>query len=209
MSASQTSKIEIQDGVQDTSAFFELASSLGDPISLQNGTFVKELQVSRHSEAKPNSLSSRFGRGMFPFHTDTAFWRLPARWVLLRAVSGDLERPTHFMSFEKLFRDLTPSHIRRSAWVCDTGTAKSYSTIFFNSAGVEGFRYDPNCMRPANKAANEVDAVIRPRCFELNGQLINWIPNRVAIIDNWTWLHARGETLASEQKRILQRIYIK
>jgi len=203
--------VRVIDNVLSTAEFVELASSIGKPIELPEGNVCKELYVTDSNEAKPNTLSSRFGMGMFPFHTDTVFWGLPTRWVLLRAVSGDLDRPTHLQSFEDLLQGLSTSTVRRSAWICDTGVSKRYSTLSFVHEGKEGFRYDPNCMKPANNAARQIDEIIRQQCFGLTGKSIKWIPNRVAIIDNWAWLHARGESSApSESKsRTLQRIYLK
>ena len=203
--------IRVMDNVRTTAEFIDLASSIGTLIELPEGKVCQELHVTDSKEAKPNTLSSRFGMGMFPFHTDTAFWELPARWVLLRAVSGDLDRPTHLQSFKELFQGVSRSLVRRSAWICDTGVAKRYSTISFIHEGSEGFRYDPNCMTPANNAARQVDEMIRHQCFDLNGDMIKWIPDRVAIIDNWAWLHARGASSApaESQSRILQRIYLK
>lgn len=203
--------IRVVDNIRTTAEFIDLAPSIGTLIELSEGKVCQELYVTDSKDAKPNTLSSRYGIGIFPFHTDTAFWKLPARWVLLRAVSGDLDRPTHLQSFQKLFQGVSRSLVRRSAWICDPGIGRRYSTISFIHEGREGFRYDLNCMTPANNAARQVDEMVRDRCFDLKGDTIKWIPNRVAIIDNWAWLHARGDSsaFAGTQSRILQRIYLK
>lgn len=201
--------VRIMDDVRDSSDFLDLATSLGNPIVNQDGTVVRELKVTDSEAAKPNTLSSRFGKGIFPFHTDTAFWTVPARWLLLRFVSGDSQRPTYCIQSEELIRSFSTSLVRRSAWICSTGTENTYSTITFQNCGSDGFRYDPVCMKPANNAAREIDAIFRPRCFEMSGIEIKWIPNRVAIIDNWSSLHARGRSTATDQSRVLQRIYLR
>src|SRR5690242_15684363 len=45
--------------------------------------------------APANTLSSRYGMGTFPFHTDTVYWRTPARFIPFHCVNtGSGGRPT-------------------------------------------------------------------------------------------------------------------
>ena len=62
-------------------------------------------------------MSAQFGMGEFPLHTDTAFWTIPARFLILR-VSGDTRRPTTLLSFRKLInRGLIDTNLmNRSVW---------------------------------------------------------------------------------------------
>ncbi len=200
---------QLLDGIQDEDSFLRVAMKLGDPIALTGGSFIKELKVRRKRDAKINTLSARFGTGMFPFHTDTSFWSHPARLVLLRALSGDLSRGTYVKSFVDLFEGISGHEIRRSAWICDTGKRKFYSTINFEASHQRGYRFDPNCMRPANASAKHIEEIIKPRCLQLNKGRIDWQPNRVAVIPNWTHLHARGTSNSLQQERTLQRIYVR
>jgi alpha-ketoglutarate-dependent taurine dioxygenase len=80
--------------------------------------------------------------------------------------------------------------------------------MYFEHDGQSGLRYDPNCMVPANKAAREVDEFLRPRCFQIDGNRIEWQPNRVAVIPNWSYLHARGLSGHNDLDRVIERIYI-
>lgn len=198
---------QTHDSIYSEAEFVEFANYLGRPIPLADGSVVKTLRVSPSGKARPNTLTGRFGTGVFPFHTDTAFWPRPARLVLLRAVCGDLRRPTILIPFTTIAEAVAPHQLRRGAWLCDTGRRKTYTTIHFEQDGESGLRYDPNCMTPANKAAREVDELLRPRCFDINGELIEWRPNRVAVIPNWTYLHARGSG-CDDLDRLLERIYI-
>lgn len=196
-----------EDSICSQSEFLDFANSLGKTITLNDGNVIKSLRVTNSCTAKSNTLSQKYGSGIFPFHTDTAFWTKPARLVLLRAVSGDLRRPTVVKSFAALTNGITQDLLRRSSWICDTGLKKYYTTMYFENHGKSGLRYDPNCMQPANKAAKIVDEVIRPRSFEIKGEIIDWKPNRVAIIPNWYYLHARG-TGYEDFDRLIERIYI-
>lgn len=202
------SEPRIHDSICSEEEFVEFASSLGRPVPLANGSVVKTLRVSPSREARSNSLSQRFGTGSFPFHTDTAFWPRPARLVLLRGVSGDLRRPTILTPFSSAINLAASRRVRQAAWLCDTGYRKNYTTMHFEYDGVYGLRYDPNCMAPANKAAQEIDELLRPHCFDIKGELIEWVPNRVAVIPNWTYLHARAPSRWEDLDRLIERIYI-
>jgi len=203
----EVTKPQTHDSICSQAEFVEFANCLGRPISLADGSIVKNLHVSPSGKARPNTLSERFGTGIFPYHTDTAFWPRPARLVLLRAVSGDLRRPTILTPFSTIAEAVSLHQLRQGAWLCDTGHRKIYRTMYFEQDGQSGLRYDPNCMTPANKAAREVDEFLRPRCFDINGEFIDWRPNRVAVIPNWTYLHARGSGSA-DLDRLIERIYI-
>jgi hypothetical protein len=206
---SKNGEVLLFDGIGDEDSFLRLAKEFGTPIRHPNGSYIKTLRVTCQSAAPVNSLSARYGTGMFPFHTDTAFWNPPARLVLLRGVNGDLRRPTFIKPFNDLFEGVVAHHLRRSIWICDTGKRKFYTTLSFENHDEQVFRYDPNCMRAANSKAQEIEILLRERCSDLRNLRIEWKPNRVAIIRNWTHLHARGFPFDGEQGRTLQRIYIR
>lgn len=207
-SFAEVSAPQTHDSICSEAEFVEFAKCFGNPIPLADGLVVKTLRVSPSGEAKSNTLSERFGTGAFPFHTDTAFWPRPARLVLLRAVGGDLRRPTMLIPFSSIVGAFAPIQLRQGAWLCDTGHRKTYTTMYFEQGGLSGLRYDPNCMVPANKAAREVDEVLRPSCFDIMGELVEWCPNRVAVVPNWTYLHARGASGSDDLDRLIERIYI-
>lgn len=199
----------IVDDVPDQASFLKLARQLGRPVQLENGSFTRTLCPTESSVAPKNSLSSRFGKGMFPFHTDTAFWSPPARLILLRGVRGDLRRPTYVRDFGELLGGLPTQTVRRSSWICDIGTRKFYTLLAFENITGYGFRYDLNCMRPADSNAKEIDALLRRRCTQLEGEKVEWREGRVIVINNWTHLHARGIAPMNEGERVLERIYLR
>lgn len=206
--ATHNTEVLIFDDISTQNHFLELAKSMGRPIKNSEACYIDSLKVVDQAEAKKNTLSSRYGNGAFPFHTDTAFWNLPARIVLLRAVKGDLSRQTILRPFAPLLGLIGISTIRQSAWICDTGTRKLFTTMEFESETQHGFRYDPNCMKPANKAAHAVEKALKSDLMKNDNKFIEWIPNRVTVIPNWTYLHARGTSSQINQARILERIYI-
>src|SRR5579862_4244851 len=92
-------------------AMLELAKTLGCPVPSPSGDLVKEIRVTPVSKARHGTLSELYGVGAFPLHTDTAFWPVPARYVILRA-SGDPRRHTIVCPFENVFCGIEkPLHI--------------------------------------------------------------------------------------------------
>jgi hypothetical protein len=47
---------------------------------------VRAISPNSETDARQNTLSSRYGFRAFPFHTDTAYWREPAALVLLYCI---------------------------------------------------------------------------------------------------------------------------
>src|SRR5262249_9326729 len=86
----------ILDGV-DSEFLLDLAQTLGQ-IRVENRSPepIRDIRPQSIAEAKENPLSSRFGTGPFPFHTDVAYWEKPARFVVLYCHNpGGGSRPTH------------------------------------------------------------------------------------------------------------------
>jgi L-asparagine oxygenase len=82
-------------GVRETDAI-HIVQQLGplrvDPRSPEP---VRDIRPQPVQLAKENTLSSRYGTEAFPFHTDTAHWDRPARYLALYCVDpGEGKRPT-------------------------------------------------------------------------------------------------------------------
>jgi hypothetical protein len=198
-------------GIDDKDSLLELARSLGNPIRTSSGEFMRELRVVPSAIARPNTLSAMFGVGGFPLHTDTAFWALPARFLVMRVI-GDNRRPTTLFPFGDLLSLAgvrMTNAIRTSVWRLKSTTGWVYCEMAFRTPnGGHGFRYDRQCMTPANSAARKVDEYI---CSQLPETAINrivWSETTAMVVANWQSLHGRGPEPPQEQQRILQRIYV-
>lgn len=198
-------------GIDDRGSLLELARSLGNPLRNADGEFMRELRVVPCTVARPSTLSAAFGSGSFPLHTDTAFWAVPARFLVMRAI-GDNRRPTTVCPFGELFGlagERLATAIRKSVWTLKGSTRSLYCEMAFRTSNqCRGFRYDRQCMAPANPAAREVDEYIRSRLPETAVQQISWSDGTAVVIANWQSLHGRGPEPPQEQERILQRIYV-
>lgn len=197
-------------GIDSKEAMVELAKSIGNPINSPSGKLVKELRPQETKDARENTLSSKYGTGNFPLHTDTAFWPVPARYLVFR-VHGDVRRPTIVRPFEDVLDrggSKLSSLIERSVWIVRTPFVQFYASFLFRIEDTWGYRYDKQCMSPANAAAKEVEEIIQGLVLAKEGDAIDWSEGGAVIVSNWSALHGRGIQPNREKNRILERIYI-
>lgn len=197
-------------GISNDSQLLELAKSIGQPVSLRDGTFVKRITPKPTSEALSATLSATYGTGRFPLHTDTAFWPLPSRFLIMR-VSGDQRRATTLLPFEHVFQRLSAnneSDLKRSVWRVATPDHHFYCSMQFRAGNATGLRYDAHCMRPANPAAIRLSRFI-PEILDDSPTIeVEWSADLAIIIPNWYVLHGRGPAPLEERERYLHRIYV-
>lgn len=198
-------------GVSNQGDLIEIANMLGEIISAPSGELVKKLVPANRGEARKGTFSSVFGKGSFPLHTDTAFWPVPARYLILK-VTGDTRRKTSVLPFSILLDsgDSTLiSRAERSVWRVVASNVSFYCSMRFRNCSTTGWRYDEQCMRAANEAAEDLHAEIRKHFLGVSVHLIDWAGSNVAILDNWKVLHGREKGPSDEGKRVLERIYVR
>jgi hypothetical protein len=198
-------------GIQDTSALIKLARSLGKPLRNGREQIVSELRVMPNAAARPFTLSSVFGTGSFPLHTDTAFWRVPARFLVMRA-NGDLRRSTtvcHIRALAALAGGELTEMMMKSIWTLRKAGGSRYCQMALSFRGrYLGYRYDGQCMAPANESARKVETYISAGVPTAAVHEIAWRSETAVVISNWQCLHGRGPEPPNEEQRILQRIYV-
>ena len=80
--------------------------------------------------------------------------------------------------------------------------------MLFEHYGESVFRFDPQCMSPANPAA-ELVLEFLPQLLFRAAKPLSWEKDTVLAIANWRVLHGRGHPPLDESMRELQRIYVK
>lgn len=199
------------EGISSDTELLELGKVIGCPVPAPNGELVKEIRRIPADKAPPGSQSSIYGSGPFPLHTDTVFWPLPVRYVLLRCY-GDIRRPTTVMSFSNLLKECDAqfhTFANSSVWVVGTGSNKFYCSLIFRDGESSGWRYDVDLMSPANDAAVQIDRILRPLVNSNKVDSINWSDNSAVVLSNWTTLHGRGPEPQDEGIRVIERLYVR
>lgn len=176
-----------------------------------NGEMVKEIRVISRASALPGSQSALHGTGRFPLHTDTVFWPVPVRYVLLRG-SGDTRRTTTVLTFDELFAVCGRPIVtlaEKSVWLAGKNAKPFYCAMRLHHPEATGWRYDIDNMCPENAAAREVDLALRQVVQSGIGNEIHWSGDSAVILSNWNVLHGRGPEPPSEGPRTIERLYVR
>lgn len=170
---------------------------------------VRDIRPQAPNSAKANTLSSRYGTDAFPFHTDTAHWDQPARYLVLFCVDpGEGKRDTLLQDSRAWqLEDDEIDLACRALW--KTGHVRPRLCMLAQrTADGPAMRYDRDCMRPMTREARELEALIQRRINISEATRISWEPGCLLIIDNWRMVHARGESKRPDANRVLKRILI-
>jgi alpha-ketoglutarate-dependent taurine dioxygenase len=186
------------------------AQRLGRPSpDTRNPNLVRDLFPRGGSESPSNTLSSRYGTGEFPFHTETAYWGVPARYVLLHCVApGSGDRPTLILDPLGAMSADDRAILARELWVVRYTRRPFLTTVLDQSARRALFRYDPACMRPADERGQS-SAILARVLREPRAVSIRWRPAMLLLFDNHRLLHGRGAANVGDPDRHLRRVLVK
>lgn len=196
-------------GVNSLECFLALARKLGKINRGIGGSLVERIYPRDVEAARPGSFGAEYGKGAYPLHTDTAHWPAPVRLVLLRVV-GDTRRPTVFCRVSDFLNSLTEiqlSALKSSVWYSGFGDRCFTCSLLFRMNSEQVFRFDPQCMRPANGASQSVVTWL-PEVMEQHTASLEWRKDEAIVLHNWRVLHGRGHQPNEEGYRELQRIYV-
>ena len=187
-----------------------IASDIGNLLKHPNGQNVFTLKAKLENNSVKGSFSNRHGLNDFPLHTDTAFYKKPARYILMHSIKPSICDTTLLpkIAFWDLMTNSDKKKAERSIYLVNTNREKFYTSFIFRENKEEGVKYDPSCMSPFNKNAKDFDLIFSEILSEVLPININWSENKTLIIDNWNILHGR-KSAQKDTKRELKRIYIK
>ncbi|HXE43040.1 MAG TPA: hypothetical protein VN516_08450 [Candidatus Baltobacteraceae bacterium] len=187
-----------------------LAMKLGQPtVSRKEGSLIDELRPTPREWANPASLSARYGIGAFPLHTDTAHWRKPARYVILRAVQISRgNRPTLLLDKDSLDFELGDRFLlKRAVFTVRNGRNSFLTTIFPEDE--KFLRFDRDCMFPKTSSSTCALDLILSAVEKRPTIKIHWRINDTLVFDNWRFLHGRNQQVGKHvDRRLLHRILV-
>ncbi|MCD0456791.1 TauD/TfdA family dioxygenase [Chryseobacterium sp. LC2016-27] len=187
-----------------------ISKKIGEVISHPNGKLIDYLTPKEKIEAKKNTFSYNFEHQQFPLHTDTAFWNLPARFVLM-SCEDTSETATTFVTYDEICKILTESelvNLKKSIFLIKTANKNFYTSLINKYENNTFLRFDRNCMKPVNKSAKIAFSILEEKLNEFNINKVLWDKPKIFIFDNWRVLHGR-ESIKNDKTRTLKRIYIK
>ena len=200
-------RCELECSLEATTA--SLASQIGIPRGMRkHDQSIETLRIIDAVSAFPASLSRAHGDGAFPFHTDTAHWSTPCRFVLLACKnSGIGSRATRLIDSKQLeLTEAEYSQLKTAPFQVRNGRKSFFTSIM--SGDCYGIRFDMGCMRAATSEGNQLVSLLCDR-FERSEALdIHWRINDILLIDNYRLLHARSGSTIPDPVREILRILI-
>ena len=165
-----------------------------------------ELTVRGTEQALPNTLSHRYGAGMFPHHTDYAFRPHPPRAIILvNKTSEAFTRPTYFTRLEDIGEPYTGT-LRNSFWTLQLKEGHFIVGGVFSAGSKQGYRWDQDFLSPENSDAWRCRKEV-PDALVSHQRKHEWLPQTALLIDNWRCTHSRGALPEGDDagQRSLQR----
>ncbi|MFL4294132.1 TauD/TfdA family dioxygenase [Enterobacter asburiae] len=199
------------EGCTSLEGFLTLARGLGEILHHPNGELYDIVTANDGTGAKRGSFSQRFGFQEFPLHTDTAFWEIPARLLIMWSPKAS-NTPTTMLSWRNIlafFSECDKKNIQNAIFTVHTYERIKYSGLNFISAGSRGFRYDPNIMVPANGPADEFVKVYNEIINYVKSTEFHWYGSNALVLNNWNMLHGRKGIENMHESRTIFRIYVR
>lgn len=193
--------------VQRDDSMLDFAREFGKPLSTkQNGALIDRLHVVDAKEAYPNSLSSRFGTGAFPFHTDGAHHRIVPRYLFLRLHWPEFSyRATLLLHLISEINKKEHEVLKSDIWKVKNGNRYFLSPVI----STLGLHYDPVAMKPAIPGRNKSNEIIHRIIEEVNPVSVTWQKGFILLVDNHRMIHSRAPARAGHKdKRVLERVLV-
>ncbi|WP_454834349.1 hypothetical protein [Rahnella aceris] len=170
---------------------------------------LQTLSSKTHSESSLNSYSGIFGLNEFPFHTDLAHWAIPPRYILLRCLKGYINTYTHVLTSDEIKIGHGMNNLKKCILIQrkrDSNGRVFPLPLIFNN---EFIRWDSVFLKPVNASSEDFYLWMHERKWaglEHSFRLVN--KGDTLLIDNWKVMHSRSSVEPSDEKRIIERVYL-
>lgn len=188
-----------------------LAHRLGNPVASVPGQYTVDIiRPKSKEESRPGTLSFIHGTDSFPFHTETAHWRHPVDWVILRCISpGAGNRPTLLIDGWSLALDKAKQNqLTQGLMVVRSGSRSFLAPLAKWHESRLLFRHDSACMRPASKYDVPALRILESAIAHAKQTAITWEPEQCVVFDNRRIFHSRAVSSISDPDRQLERVYV-
>ena len=141
------------------------------------------------SKARPNTLSSRFGLGPQPFHTDFAQQDVPPRRIVLIR-QHSVSAKTMFTDLATTFEHSVQEHALFAFQNCSRNNG---AVVRFIENGCR--RFNPIIMKPLNRDGKFISAALC--CKPSHDYVVDWSKVEAVKFNNWSVAHSRGSVPAN------------
>jgi len=184
----------------------DLANSLGDLVADTNTGEAVRVISPMQDGLSGRSLSSKYGMGSFPFHTELAYWRTPPRYLLLFCVDpGQGARPTGY--FDPLACPAIPVELYEAQYKVRRSSGSFIARCLEKTTGGTRVRADAECMIPLVRSSDPLNEFLMKQ-VETGVIWHHWTAGDLLLLDNWRFMHGRGSSTRKDPERKLIRVMI-
>ncbi len=200
--------IVVVENIYSQDELISLAKSVGKIRPHPNGEDIATLKSTDGMNSLTGTFSKIYGLSTFPFHTDTAFWGVPARYIVMGMLTTS-QCTTNYISLSDIDKYISGdflSKARKAIYLVETFEGSKYTSPVFDNNGRCGFRFDPNIMTPVNGHAKRFHEELVVAMDRVESRKIDWNGNKAVVFDNWNYLH--GRSAVKNESREIFRIYL-
>lgn len=204
----KTEGVVIVENISSQEELISLARFVGKIRPHPNGENMATLKSSDGANSLAGTFSKAYGLSAFPLHTDTAFWGLPARYIVMGMLTPS-RSTTNYVPLSEIHRLISGDLLkqaRRAIYLVETFEGSKYTSLVFDAGESCGIRFDPNIMTPVNGYAKRIHEELIIAMNRLKLRKIDWDGNKAVVIDNWNVLHSRSAV--NNENREMLRIYL-
>lgn len=188
-----------------------IAAMFGTPVAEpRDGVVVKPLRPVEMGAAPQNTLSSRYGTGCFPLHTEAAYWREPPDFLIFYCVGhGSGRQDTLLLDGDPLARGPGSEALRTDPWIISAGMRPFLCTVLRQGPTDRlSIRFDRDCMRPATMTS-VAKSIVESFVESAKPYSHRWQSGDLLILDNSRMLHGRGAATGVAEGRTLLKVMVK
>lgn len=189
----------------------DISNVIGLPVESRIGGYIIDrLSPKKKESAYKNSLSNIHELNSFPLHSDTAYYKIPVKYIMLYCKNpGTGGRPTYLYDTYQLINTDEELRFKLTNTIYKVINGRnSFLTTLYN-LDTSFFRFDRDCMRSTTSEGEELLKEIDSLIQKNDIQEVKWSLGDLLIIDNWRFLHGRGSSKSEDFERLLYRISIR
>lgn len=187
----------------------EVSTLLGNPTALPGGTLVHTLTPRSSTAASLQSYSGAYGMAAFPLHSDLAHWRVPPRYILLRAAADCPGVVTPLLDGRAILDGLGVKTLAKALVQPRRPLFGKQALLRLYEPDLKLMRWDERYILPATACSTATVNLVRHVIAQSNTHpVMLGATADTLLLDNWRVFHGRSAVPDDCRHRRIERVYL-